>query len=348
TTGTLNYSQITDTADNLAPWDAGSSAYVASNYIVDGTLVTVQGEASLAQLGAIDWVNGDGQPIYTDIADTARNIIDDWEAFVEFGPPGAVYVYPEANVTVTQPATVGDMAYIDSFIDGGLAYDIADIDFSIATAFTSVENGGVVEDLAAVQGAGQVDVVDFDLAPMSGILALDSDQFGNLQAGASDLAADDTIQINGAEIADLGILDTVGGNGTIILGGDLDGQYTVDLGTSGFDTIQLEGIGNHTVTAQDGVTETFVLGAAQDGGSEIGGLQAGDMIDVDGADAMASFTTANQAASALDVNAAGEWFFDGAGELTYFDSVDNMALAVNLTGVTSVTTDEQDTFTVAA
>ncbi|RJR33289.1 MAG: hypothetical protein C4576_28225, partial [Desulfobacteraceae bacterium] len=348
TTGTLNYAEITDTADNLAPWDAGSSAYVASDYIFDGILVTVQGEASLAQLGAIDWVNGDGQPIYTDIADTAGNIIDDWDAFVEFGPPGAVYVYPDANVTVTAPATVGDMAYIDSFINGGLTYDIADIDFSIATAFTSVGNGGFETDLAAVQGAGQVDVVDFDLAPMAGTLALDSDQFGNLQAGASDLAADDTIQINGAEIADLGILDNVGGNGTLILGGDLDGEYTVDLGTSGFDTIQLEGIGDHTVTARDGVTETFILGARQDGGSTIAGLGVGDKIDVDGADAMASFTTASQAAGALDVDAAGEWFFDGAGELTYFNSAENVALAVNLAGVTSVNTDELDTFTVAA
>jgi hypothetical protein len=337
--GWLDYHAVHDTAADIMldingayplPPQLDPPPFYTSN-----VTVTVDDAATLGQLAQINLYNTDLH--YTAVHDT----VADFEA--DAGPGGAGYL---AHAT---------------------SHDVLDTSGDLATAFSGSDPAG----LTLVQSAGIVDVVDplnvdantGTIAPLASTLNLESGQFGNLLGGLSHVAGDDTIQISkvGGEIADLGTLHDIGGNHTLVLGDNAQigqsGQYTVDLGTSGMTTIHLEGTGDHNVTAHNGVTETFILGAQQDGGSTINGMSietglptGPDKVNVDGGNHSAPFNLAPEA-NAAAVNANGEWFF-GNNTLTYFDSTHPVALTLTLSGVTTVAVDpndlNHDTFVVAA
>lgn len=150
--------------------------------------------------------------------------------------------------------------------------------------------------------------------------------------------------VTGDATANLGTLSSYGGSGVLTLGvGAGSNAYTANLGTSGVTTINLLGDGNHDVTASASVIETFVLGADYDGGDILRGLTSGDLLNVDGGNAITAFTA--QQVNAGDVNAAGEWHFAG-GVLTYFDDIATATISIGLVGVTNVLCDNSDIFTI--
>jgi len=227
---------------------------------------------------------------------------------------------------------------------GAATYSISDSAAAITTAFTT-GNGG----LTAVQNAVTVDATDnAGLAT----LTLTDAQFGNLLTGTSLLAADDTITVNGAGNTGW-VLDNFGGNETLVLSSA--GPYFVGMGTSGTTTLHLGGTGNHTIGADDAgaLAETFILDAAQNGGSTITGLTAGDMIDIDGANAIAALVAGVSGAGTTGVggvagvvDVATEWSF-ASSTLTYWNDVANAAHTLTLTGtIGSLTMAGGDTFTV--
>ncbi|MFD2447210.1 beta strand repeat-containing protein [Vogesella fluminis] len=175
-------------------------------------------------------------------------------------------------------------------------------------------------------------------------LTLNAQQFGNFIGGSVTLGTGKAMIVSGDASANLGTLSSYGGNGTLTLGADNGSNaYTANLGTSGVTTINLLGDGNHDVTASGSVLETFVLGDDYDGGGVLRGLTAGDLLNVDGANAITAFNA--QQVNAGDVDAAGEWHF-ASGVLTYFDTVATATVSIGLVGVTNVLSDNSDTFTI--
>jgi hypothetical protein len=193
-------------------------------------------------------------------------------------------------------------------------YSIGDASATLAAALTTGSAS-----LETVQAATLVDV--------TGVASLEvnADQFGNLLASPTVLAADDTIVINGAETANLGTLDFFGSdvNTGMTLGGALNGSYTVDMGTSGMRTVVMEGLGLHDITAATDLAELFTMGLDSLGGHTLRGLEAGtraDRINVNGGGSVNLDPTA--VATGTDVDVSGEWAFDasaGGGTLTWFD-----------------------------
>ena len=319
---------------NVATYTAltGLAADLATNadgYVRAGKAVTVEDAATIAQLHTIDVANGGGALAYTAVHDLVATLVANAGGYVNTGGLAAL----GKDVTVDNAATVAQMVTIDTANGNGtLTYDIADTAAHIATALAT-GNAGLVE----VQKASTVDASD-------NTLTLTNSQFANLIAGTSVLDASDTVVVNDVA-GNLGTLSNYGGNGTLTLGGAANGAVTVNTGTSGVDTIHLGGTGNHVVTAAAAVA-TVILDAAQNGGSTIAGLLAGDDINIDGGAAITDMAVAAEASAGV-VNAATKWFFNtGTGVLTYYNDVHSAAETVTLTGVTALT-HVGDLFTVA-
>jgi hypothetical protein len=98
------------------------------------------------------------------------------------------------------------------------------------------------------------------------------------------------------------------------LGGANNGTYTINLGTSGETQIILQGTGNHQITAASATVETFIMGATQNGGAKITGLQINDLLDTGSV-----INLAAAQANSGQVNAAGKYFAN-ATTLTWWDS----------------------------
>ena len=126
------------------------------------------------------------------------------------------------------------------------------------------------------------------------------------------------------------------------------------MGTSGTTTAHLGGTGNHTIGA-GAATETFILDATQNGGSTITDLTAGDVINIDGGNAIANLVDGVSGAGTTGVggvagvvDVATEWSFAGS-TLTYWNDVANAAHTLTLTGtIGTLTMAGGDTFTVGA
>ena len=172
----------------------------------------------------------------------------------------------------------------------------------------------------------------YRISDSAATLTLTDAQFGNLLTGTSLLAAGDTIVVNGAGNTGW-VLDNFGGNETLVLSSA--GSYFVGMGTSGTTTLLMGGTGNHTIGA-GAATETFILDATQNGGSTITDLTAGDMIDIDGANAIAGLTAGQSGAGTFTgaIDTAGEWSYSGS-TLTYFAGA---ALTLTLTGTITTLT----------
>ena len=223
---------------------------------------------------------------------------------------------------------------------GAAIYSISDTAAAITTALTT-GNGG----LTAVQSA-----VTVDASGGAGTLTLTDAQFNNFLTGTSLLAADDTIVVNGAGNTGW-VLDNFGGNETLVLSSA--GSYFVGMGTSGTTTLLMGGTGNHTIGAAGTVTETFILNSTQNGGSTITGLTGGDMIHIDGANAITALVAGVSGAGTTGVggvagvvDVATEWSFAGS-TLTYWNDVANAAHTLTLNGtINTLTMIDGDTFLV--
>jgi len=195
-----------------------------------------------------------------------------------------------------------------------------------------------------------VGAATYRISDSAATLTLTDAQFGNLLTGTSLLAAGDTIVVNGAGNTGW-VLDNFGGNETLVLSSA--GSYFVGMGTSGTTTLLMGGTGNHTIGAAGTVTETFILNSTQNGGSTITGLTGGDMIHIDGANAITALVAGVSGAGTTGVggvagvvDVATEWSFAGS-TLTYWNDVANAAHTLTLNGtINTLTMIDGDTFLV--
>jgi hypothetical protein len=214
----------------------------------------------------------------------------------------------------------------------------------IAKVLTSETIDHLTVGVTATLEAGSANAADLIIIAESGIVPVDATAMTTISGKVADIqtaiatledtAFSNNYAVNLTESGNLGVLTTFGGNHTLTVGNASKLAVIVDLGASEFTTIHLGGTGNHVITAAENVRETFILDAAQNGGAKIIGLTVGDKVNVDGAGLIEALTGNSQAAKLVD--SAGEWGLN-AGVLTYFDSVDDRAEAITLTGVTSVT-----------
>ncbi|CAK0748883.1 hypothetical protein CCP2SC5_150001 [Azospirillaceae bacterium] len=98
--GSLTYTALNDTAANLV------SAGVVSTLVRSGTNVTVSGGVSLAQITAIDAANGAGSLAFTEIADTAVNLLPSNTA--------SSRISARTKITVTSSATLAQITALDA------------------------------------------------------------------------------------------------------------------------------------------------------------------------------------------------------------------------------------------
>ena len=168
----------------------------------------------------------------------------------------------------------------------------------------------------------------------------------NAALGLTDLTLSSIYDINVADAGDLGTLNVITTTGSLILGATSNDAITVDLGTSHFSTVVLDGSGTDIITASIAVLETFVLGVSQHTGTTINGLVIGESVDIDGSNTITDLTGVNLG-SAGSVLAAGDWAFDSSTSgLTYFNDIAGSAETIVLTGVTEVTLSSGDVFTI--
>ncbi|SIO18866.1 hypothetical protein SAMN05443662_1676, partial [Sulfurivirga caldicuralii] len=176
-------------------------------------------------------------------------------------------------------------------------------------------------------------------------------QADSLRTNAIKFDSSDTLTLDSA--GNYGDISAIGGNTILNLGStDSNNAVQVILGTSGVTTVNLNGTGNHDVTANAATAETFVVDGTQDGGLFLRGLTTGDKLNLDAQiTANSSDDVLNGVAveSAAYVDAAGEWHFAN-GILTY--AADNeqdgqyVAYTIALAGVTSIIADGANGFTV--
>jgi hypothetical protein len=324
---------LTDTLANLIAGGDSIKGLTASL----GELTVAQANEALAGTSAFGYT----------IKDTAANLV-----------LGSKAVFDRATrITASSTATAAQAA---ALIGSGYA-----MTFDTADTLPNLEAGLHGSALADARASGTVIARDSTArlqaaftAPVSayaqdGVEVLDTvgddfvlnaAQFGYFIVGTVVLSADEAAAVAGDASADLGTLSRFGGNGTLSLGraGHPD-AYTVNLGSSGVRTVRLLGSGDHDVTASAAVAETFIVGADYNGGATIRGLSVGDVIDLDGADDNAAFNT--QVAGASDVTGTGKWHFAN-GILTYWDDTLSRAITISLVGVTTISSDNGDTFAI--
>jgi hypothetical protein len=127
----------------------------------------------------------------------------------------------------------------------------------------------------------------------------------------------------------LGTLSDFGGNDTLgmVLGGTLNGAYTVNLGTSGLTHVTLQGTGHHDITGATGVVETYVMGSTSTGASTLRNLDINDLVDV-GAAMKGTLDTLK--ATASTVTAKGQYALVGS-TLTWWNDTSGHNHADTLT-----------------
>jgi hypothetical protein len=299
--------------------------------------VTVEDEVSVAKLnqiakyttGAISAIVTDGQ-VSSLIKLAGANANNDY------------------SITITdEVVSARDILAIDAItqvnIDATNVSEFFGSATDIAKVLTSETINYLTVGVTATLEAGSANAADLIIIAESGIVPVDATAMTTISGKVADIqtaiatledtAFPNNYAVNLTESGNLGVLTIFGGNHTLIVGNASKSAVTVDLGASEFTTIHLGGTGNHVITAVEDVRETFILDAAQNGGLKINGLTVGDKVNIDGAGLIEALTGNSQAAKLVD--SAGEWGFN-AGVLTYFDSVDDRAEAITLTGVGEV------------
>ncbi|HJU70315.1 MAG TPA: DUF4214 domain-containing protein [Paucimonas sp.] len=310
---TVTYTTVTDTATALA---AG-----VGTYVVAGHDVTVNTTATVAQLAAID---GAADTVtYTSVTDTAGNLATDAATNAGAG----TYATAGHDATVNTTATVAQLAAIDGAADTVTYTSVTDTAGNLATALNAVS--AYTANATAMVSDGTTTLTGAGMAA--------------LLASTGDLNNVDVVVDGLNETVNLGTLSVFGGNGMLTLG-DVAGSdaYTVNLGTSGVTTVNLEGTGNHNVTAAAAVTETFVFGAAYDGGAFLQSLSTMDKVDVNALVTLGGDVLAVQQANGAAVTAIGDWSFSGsvltfAADINGNNAIDaGEILSIALVGVSNV------------
>ncbi|MCX7106243.1 MAG: DUF4347 domain-containing protein [Methylococcales bacterium] len=312
-----------DTASNVKVTVEDEASVAKLNQIAKfttGAISAIVTDGQVSSLIKLAGANNDYSMTITDEVVSARDIL-------------AIDAVTKVNIDATN---------VSEFF--GSATDIAQVLISETIDHLTV---GVTATLEA----GSANAADLIIIAESGIVPVDATAMTTISGKVADIqtaiatledtAFSNNYAVNLTESGNLGVLTTLGGNHTLTVGYASKLAVTVDLGTSEFTTIHLGGTGNHVITAAENVRETFFLDADQNGGSRINGLTVGDKVNIDGAGLIEALTGNSQAAKAVD--SAGEWGLN-AGVLTYFNSVDDRAEAITLTGVTSVILLEGDVF----
>jgi Ca2+-binding RTX toxin-like protein len=118
TTGSITYTSVTDTAANFASTGGTLTTNSGATYVTAGKNITVTTAATLAQLAALDTANTNGTLTYTSVTDTASTL----DADASSNGGDGTYVTGSVNVTVTNAATLAQLANIDGNTTGTLSY----------------------------------------------------------------------------------------------------------------------------------------------------------------------------------------------------------------------------------
>jgi hypothetical protein len=346
TTEVVNANAVTEITGTAAEVDAVATAIGNGAITVSSFDAAPTTSLTVAQANNIDLINGSGI-ITATIVDT------DAATLKTLTGTGNAYTITVADTTVEAAdlntidaaTTVAIEATAATTITGTAAEIItagASAGITMAVDYAATVNSGTAtvtqaNAIDADNGSGIITAIISDTDATT-LATLTDVQFANLLAGASTLAANDSVVLNDTGAAY--ILDDSFGNGTLTVGGTANGAYTIDMGTSSITTIHLAGTGNHNITSAAGI-ETFILDAAQNGGSTLNNLTAGDVLNIDGAGAIADLIT--DAGSALDVDMAGEYFI-GGGAVTYFNDAAGSAQSILYTTTGTLQLQSADTF----
>jgi Domain of unknown function (DUF4347) len=226
----------------------------------------------------------------------------------------------------------------------------------LATVLTSDTINHLTVGVTSIVDAGTAQATDLFTIDDNSILTVDATAVTTISGTLADIQTDvssdgisfsSNYNVNVTDTGNLGTLNAFTTSGSLILGNSSNNDITVNLGTSGFSSITLNGSGHDVITTSANVTETFILGAAQNGGTTLNNLTIGDKIDIDGANAIAGLRGGNLG-TAGNVLRVGQWAFnDVSDQLTYFNSVDHHAESITLTGVNHVTLENGDVFIIA-
>jgi hypothetical protein len=379
-TGAINAASVTTlTGTNtnvLAAYTANTATTVTG--LGNEAVLLSNSTITVANLNLVD-AETTGAVSTTGILDTAGNIITAGNTSISRGgvvvASGVVTAAEATSLAAFDKAvsfTVEDVisALSNSTTMSALANTEAatvtavDVFGGIALAFTAGNTA-----LSYMQSAN----VDFIEETADADIVLTASQLTNFLTGTAEF-------VDGAQVAVAGVLATYEAInlGTISrdIGADVlvigeaagttgDDKVTVNLGTSGVEIVVINGIANHDVTATNGVTETFVISAENNGGIMLRNLEIGDQVVMSASHLLGAVVTLNtysnvsRQANVLGVDgldslgvplggaALGEWHFD-SGVLTYWDATATAAVSVTLVGVTNVTSDNAGTLIVSA
>ena len=226
----------------------------------------------------------------------------------------------------------------------------------LATVLTSDTINHLIVGVTSIVDAGTAQATDLFTIDDNSILTVDATAVTTISGTLADIQTDvssdgisfsSNYNVNVTDTGNLGTLNAFTTSGSLILGNSSNNDITVNLGTSDFSSIILNGSGHDVITASTSVNETFILGAAQNGGTTLNNLQLGDTVNIDGASAIAALTGDNLG-TAGSVISVGEWAFNNVSDqLTYFNTVANQAESITLTGVNNVTLENGDAFIIA-
>ncbi|MBF0153573.1 MAG: FG-GAP repeat protein, partial [Magnetococcales bacterium] len=155
--GTLTYTSVSDTADNL---DADAQTHAGAGTFVTDHDVVITDAATIAQLTNIDAANGSGSLTYASISDTADNL--------EANAGG--YVHAAVDITVTDTTSMAQLVILDTMTTGNMTpTSIAD---TLANLTDNV--GGHV--------SGAVDVTVTDTTTLEQLASLGTMTTGSITA----------------------------------------------------------------------------------------------------------------------------------------------------------------------
>ena len=301
---TITVADITDEAANLAA-DAATNTN-AGTYIPTATgNVTVSDAASIAQLTGIDAVVT-GTLVYTDITDTATNLVAD----------AGTYVTAGTNVTVSDAISIADLDTIHGYnTTGGLVYSISDT-YANITATLGLSYVGSATDVAVSDTsitAANANVID---ALTDGVVtATVADTIANLITLTGTGNAYAVTVSDAATIADLALVDAAT-TGTIACPSVTD--TAVNLAA---DAATNDGAGTY-VTGATTVTITDQVTIAQ-------------LTAIDTASGAATLVYTHIVDSAANLAAAGSATYETATAVTVTDAA-TLAQLATIDGYTTV------------
>jgi hypothetical protein len=253
------------------------------------------------------------------------------------------------SISITDlSVNAGDLLTLDAktieAIDATNVYTFTGSAADIASVLTLDTINHLTVGVISIVDAGTASATDLFTIDDSSILTVDATAVTTISGTVADIQNDissdglsfsSTYDVNIIDTGDLGTLSAFTTNGSLTVGNSSNNGITLNLGASGFATIILDGSGNDRITASAVVSETLILGAAQNGGTIIKGLTFGDTVNIDGAGAITALAGSNLGA-ADNVVSTGQWAFDDFNTLTYFNTVHNQAETITLIGVTTV------------